>query len=152
MRISDWSSDVCALPILIDVRQVKTTSITGALSTRYGLTNHMELELRVPYSWISGDTVSREIFTGTAQDSVFNADGHGIGDIEFTARYQLPNSDHSRPYYVLWLRYKSRTGPDMFEVTTDCITRCVANATGHGLPLELPTGSGRASRRGRGDT
>src|SRR3546814_834869 len=130
---------------LIDVRQVKTTSITGALSTRYGLTNHMELELRVPYSWISGDTVSREIFTGTAQDSVFNADGHGIGDIEFTARYQLPNSDPSRPYYVLWLRYKSRTGTDLFEVTTDCITRCVANATGTGLPLELPTGSGFAA-------
>src|SRR3546814_1550934 len=95
----------------------------------------MELELRVPYSWSSGDTVSREIFTGTAQDSVFNADGHGIGDIEFTARYQLPNSDPSRPYYVLWLRYKSRTGTDLFEVTTDCITRCVANATGTGLPL-----------------
>src|SRR3546814_39111 len=105
----------------------------------------------VPYttlfrsSWISGDTVSREIFTGTAQDSVFNADGHGIGDIEFTARYQLPNSDPSRPYYVLWLRYKSRTGTDLFEVTTDCITRCVANATGTGLSLELPTGSGFAA-------
>src|SRR3546814_12813826 len=50
---------------LIDVRQVKTTSITGALSTRYGLTNHLELELRVPSSWIRGDTVRRAIFTGT---------------------------------------------------------------------------------------
>src|SRR3546814_2396108 len=58
---------------LIDVRQVKTSSITGPLSTRYGLTNHIELELRVPSSWISDDTVRRELFTGPAQASVFNA-------------------------------------------------------------------------------
>src|SRR3546814_12381950 len=53
---------------MIDVRQVKTKSITGALSTRYGLPNHKEMELRVPYSWISGEKVSRGIFTGTAQE------------------------------------------------------------------------------------
>ena len=47
-----------------------------------------------------------------------------------------------KPYYVGWLRYKARTGKDPFEVVTDCVTRCVANATGTGLPLELPTGSG----------
>jgi uncharacterized coiled-coil protein SlyX len=130
---------------LIDVRQVKTSSITAALAARYGVSNRFELELKVPYSWVNGDTVSREIFTGTAQDSVFNADGHGIGDIELTGRYQLPNAGPDHPYYVLWLRYKSRTGTDLFEVTTDCVTRCVANATGTGLPLELPTGSGFAA-------
>jgi hypothetical protein len=127
---------------LIDVRQVKTTSITAALTARYGLGNRFELEAKVPYSYVSGDTVSREIFTGTAQDSVFNADGHGLGDVELTGRYQLRNRGPDHPYYVLWLRYKSRTGRDLFEVTTDCVTRCVANATGTGLPLELPTGSG----------
>jgi len=130
---------------LIDVRQVKTSSITGALAGRYGVSNRLELELKVPYSWVYSDTVSREIFTGTAQDSVFNADGHGIGDVELTGRYQLPNAGPDHPYYVLWLRYKSRTGTDLFEVTTDCVTRCVANATGTGLPLELPTGSGFAA-------
>lgn len=130
---------------LIDVRQVKTTSGTAALAGRYGVSNRFELELKVPYTYVSGDTVSREIFTGAAQDSVFNADGRGLGDVEFTGRYQLPNKGPDRPFYVLWLRYKSRTGTDLFEVPTDCITRCVANATGTGLPLELPTGSGFAS-------
>lgn len=127
---------------LIDVRQVKTTSVTAALAGRYGVSNRFELELKVPYTYVNGDTVSREIFTGTAQDSVFNADGRGIGDVEFTGRYQLSNAGPDRPFYVLWLRYKSRTGRDLFKVTTDCVTRCVANATGTGLPLELPTGSG----------
>ncbi|GAB2506506.1 acetate kinase [Lysobacter humi (ex Lee et al. 2017)] len=127
---------------LIDVRQVKTTSTTVSLAGRYGLTNRMELEARVPYVHLNSDTVSREIFTGSAQDKVFNASGKGLGDVEVTARYQLNRGGIDKPFYVGWLRYKSRTGKDPFEVVTDCVTRCVANATGTGLPLELPTGSG----------
>src|SRR5690606_9102811 len=97
---------------------------------------------RLPYVYIDSDTVSREIFTGSAQDAVFDADGSGIGDAELTLRYQLNRGGPDRPFYVGWLRYKSRTGKDPFEIVTDCVTRCVANATGTGLPLELPTGSG----------
>nr|WP_229220102.1 hypothetical protein [Rugamonas fusca] len=41
------------------------------------------------------------------------------------------------------LRLKTRTGKDPFDVVTDCVTRCVGpDATGTGLPLQLPTGSG----------
>ena len=127
---------------LIDVRQVKTTSATAVLTARYGLGNRFEMEARLPYVYINSDTVSREIFTGTAVDRVFNANGSGMGDVEVTARYQLNHGGPDKPYYVAWLRYKSRTGTDLFEVTTDCVTRCIGNATGTGLPLELPTGSG----------
>lgn len=127
---------------LIDVRQVKTTTGTVALTGRYGLTNRLEVEARVPYVYTSSDTVSREIFTGSAVDKVFNASGDGIGDVEATARLQLNQGGPDKPFYVGWLRYKSSTGKDPFEVVTDCVTRCVANATGTGLPLELPTGSG----------
>ncbi len=127
---------------LIDVRQVKTTTTTAILAARYGVTNRLELEARVPYVHINSDTVSREIFTGSAQDKVFNASGKGLGDVEVTGRWQINQGGIDKPFYVGWLRYKSRTGKDPFEVVTDCVTRCVANATGTGLPLELPTGSG----------
>lgn len=127
---------------LIDARQVKTTTQTGALALRYGLSNRFELELRVPYAYAHTDTISREIFTGSATDKVFTASGHGIGDVEATARYQLNDGGADHPYYIGWLRFKSRTGRDPFEVTTDCVTRCVQNATGTGLPLQLPIGSG----------
>ncbi|GAP65164.1 conserved exported protein of unknown function [Mizugakiibacter sediminis] len=127
---------------LIDVREVKTTTLTAALTGRYGLTNRLEVELRVPYVHSSGDTVSREVFTGTAVDRVFHASGSDIGDAEFTVRYQLNRGDYEKPFYVGWVRFKSRTGRDPFEVTTDCVQRCVGNTTGTGLPLELPTGSG----------
>ena len=127
---------------LIDVRQVKTTGLTAALALRYGLGGRFELEAKAPFAYINGDTVSREIFTGSAQDKVFQADGKGLGDVEVTARYQLNRPAASGPFYVAWLRYKARNGRDLFEVVTDCVTRCVANATGTGLPLELPVGSG----------
>ena len=127
---------------LIDARQVKTTTQTGAVALRYGLSNRLEMELRIPYVYGHTDTISREIFTGSATDKVFTSSGHGIGDIEATARYQFNDGGADRPYYVGWLRFKSRTGRDPFEVTTDCVNRCVQNATGTGLPLQLPTGSG----------
>jgi TolA-binding protein len=127
---------------LIDVRQVKTTTAVATLTGRYGLSRRMEVEAKLPYVYIHSDTVSREIFTGSAQDRVFNARGNGMGDIEVTGRYQLNQGGADKPFYIAWLRYKSRTGRDLFEVTTDCVTRCVANTTGTGLPLDLPTGSG----------
>ncbi|KAF1722816.1 acetate kinase [Pseudoxanthomonas wuyuanensis] len=127
---------------LIDVRQVKTTTATATLTARYGLNNRFELEAKLPYVYVNSDTVSREIFTGSAVDNVFNANGNGIGDAEVTARYQINRGGPDKPFFVGWLRYKSRTGKDLFEVVTDCVTRCVANTTGTGLPLELPTGTG----------
>ncbi|MGN6789350.1 MAG: acetate kinase [Rhodanobacteraceae bacterium] len=127
---------------LIDVRQVRTTTQTATMTVRYGITNRMEAEVRVPYVDGHTDTISRELFTGSATDRVFTTSGKGIGDVEATLRYQFNNGGADRAYYVGWLRFKSRTGRDPFEVTTDCAQRCIQNTTGTGLPLEMPTGSG----------
>ncbi|SEP13387.1 hypothetical protein SAMN02800692_3871 [Luteibacter sp. UNC138MFCol5.1] len=127
---------------LVDVRQVKQTTQTGAIAFRYGLTNRMELEVRVPYVDVHTDTISREIFTGTATDRLFTTSGKGIGDVEATLRYQINDGGPDKPYYIGWFRAKSRTGRDPFEVTTDCVTRCIESFTGTGLPLRSPTGSG----------
>lgn len=127
---------------LIDVRQVRTTTQTAEMTVRYGITNRLEAEVRVPYVDGHTDTTSREIFTGSATDRVFTTNGKGIGDVEATLRYQFNNGGADRPYYVGWLRFKSRTGTDPFEVVTDCVQRCIQNTTGTGLPLEMPTGSG----------
>jgi len=127
---------------LIDVRTVRTTSQTTTLTARYGITNRFELEVRVPYVWTGSNIVTREIFTGTATNNVLSSSGSGLGDIEATARYQFNDGGADKPYYIGWFRFKSRTGTDPFDVTTDCVTRCVENVTGTGLPLELPTGSG----------
>src|SRR5450830_919070 len=128
---------------LVDVREVKRNTSTVALTGRYGLSSRAELELKVPYVYRSDSTVSREIFTGTGVDRVFDTSGRGVGDAELGIRYQLNDGGADRPYYVAGLRFKSRTGNDPFEVVTDCAHRCVGpNASGTGLPLNLPTGSG----------
>lgn len=127
---------------LIDVRQVKTSTYIAAMAFRYGITKRLEIEAKVPYVHASSDTVSREVFTGTAVDNAFNSSGSGLGDVEATLRYQLNYGNEKMPYFIGWLRYKSNTGKDPFEVVTDCVTRCVSNTTGTGLPLGMPTGTG----------
>jgi len=127
---------------LIDVREVKRNTMIPTITGRWGVTNKAELELKVPYVIRSDSTVSREIFTGSAVDNVFDTRGHGIGDVELALRYQLFSAKENWPYLVGGLRFKSRTGTDPFDVVTDCVTRCLGNTTGTGLPLEAPTGSG----------
>jgi hypothetical protein len=127
---------------LIDVREVRDTTQTAVLTGRYGITNRLELEVRVPYVDTHDDTVSRAVLTGSSEDSVFSSSGKGLGDIEATARYQINDGGADNAYYIGWFRFKSRTGTDPFQVVTDCVTRCVENLTGTGLPLQQPTGSG----------
>nr|WP_233556488.1 acetate kinase [Noviherbaspirillum sedimenti] len=135
---------------LIDVREVKRNTFTAALATRFGLTNRLEVEARIPYVYRSDSTVSREVGTGSANDTdrTFSASGRQIGDVELGMRYQLNDGGIDKPYYIGTLRFKSRTGRDPFEVVTDCVQRCVGNSSGTGLPLELPTGSGFYSLQG----
>ena len=127
---------------LIDVREIKRNTLTGAVTARYGLSNRFEIEGKVPYVYRSDATISREYIKGTALDSVFDAKGQALGDIEVAARYQLTNGSDTRPYLIGGLRFKARTGKDPFDVETDCITRCDGPDSGTGLPLQLPTGSG----------
>lgn len=128
---------------LVDVREIKRNSLTGALALRYGLTRRIELEAKLPYAYRSDSTVSREVFTGTAVERVFDTSGRSMGDAELAVRAQLNDGGPDLPYYVGALRLKTRTGRDPFDVVTDCSKRCAGdNATGTGLPLTLPTGSG----------
>ncbi len=127
---------------LIDVREVKRNTVTGALAARFGVTKRLELEVRAPYVYRSDATVSREIFQGAANERVFSSSGRHMGDLEIGARYQLNDGGVDKPFYIGALRLKSRTGTSPFEVVTDCAQRCVGNTTGTGLPLDLPSGSG----------
>jgi hypothetical protein len=127
---------------LVDVREVKRNTLTGALSMRYGASSRLEFEAKLPYVLRRDDTISREIFTGSATDSVFATSGRSLGDAEVGARYQINQPAEGLPYFVGSLRIKARNGKDPFEVVTDCASRCIGSTTGTGLPLSLPTGSG----------
>lgn len=128
---------------LVDVREVKRNTFTAALTGRLGVSNRLEAELKIPYVYRSDSSVSREVFTGTAVDRVFDTSGRAIGDAEYALRYQMNDGGADKPYFIGGMRFKFRTGRDPFSVVTDCLKRCIGeNVTGSGLPLDLPTGSG----------
>lgn len=123
---------------VVDIREVKRNTFTAGLTARYGLTNRFEIEAKIPYVHRSDTSVGREILQGTATDTVFEASGNGIGDIELTGRYQFNDGGLDKPYYVGSLRLKTRTGKDPFEIQT------LGSVGGlrDGVESELATGSG----------
>ena len=125
---------------LVDVREVKRSTYTAALATRWGAWDRVELEAKLPYVWRSDTSIGREVNqASTADTAAFGASGHGIGDAEVTARYQLNALRADEPVVVASLRAKTRTGRDPFEVTT---SRNVVGFRNDGIQQQLPTGSG----------
>ncbi|MGR2738573.1 transporter [Billgrantia sp. Q4P2] len=110
-------------------RDIWTASLTG----RLGVTDRLEMELKVPYVY-RDDTLRATV--PTVGDDSFDIDrdlsGNGLGDIEVTARYQLNRGQNGWPFFVGNLRYKSVTGDGPFDIARDS----------DGIEQELATGSG----------
>ncbi|MCE8036268.1 transporter [Halomonas sp. MCCC 1A11062] len=106
---------------------------TAALTGRLGVTDRLELELRVPYVY-RDDTLTATVPTIENQSPEIERDlsGNGLGDIELTARYQLNRGQGGWPFFVGNLRYKSVTGDGPFDIARDS----------QGIEQELATGSG----------
>ncbi|MXR36013.1 acetate kinase [Neisseriaceae bacterium B2N2-7] len=122
---------------LIDVRRVNRDSWIASVTGRYGLSNRLELEGRLPYVYQSEDAIRRPLATGSSQDEVFNTRGNGIGDLELGLRYQFNQPVDGGPYFIGSLRVKSATGKGPFDV--DYITDI---DKGIDYPKEQATGSG----------
>lgn len=117
----------------IDVREVDRNTLIAAVSARYGVTDHLEVGLRVPYVRRDDRTTTRPLAVSAEEDTIVNADGSGIGDVEMTLNYMFDQGRGDGPFYVGSLRVKSRTGTDPFESDVDAVT---------GLQTALPTGTG----------
>jgi hypothetical protein len=101
-----------------------------------------EVELKLPYVYRSDSTVSRELFTGTGVDRVFETSGAAWAmpswpRVTSSIRVAMTARITWRAAFQIAHRHRS------VRVVTDCTRRCVGpNASGTGLPLDLPTGSG----------
>lgn len=100
---------------VIDIRGVNDSTWIGAMTARYGMTNRLEFEVKVPYTYRTESTVIRPVGGGST-DVVFDTKGHGIGDIEIGARYQINETSTDTPYYIAGLRVKARNGTDPFSI------------------------------------
>ncbi|MEM7412626.1 MAG: transporter [Myxococcota bacterium] len=106
-------------------------SLIQSLTTRYGITNRFEVDLRVPVVWRK-ERVSNTIPDGMSSTFSDSIRAYDLGDIEFGAHYQINSGLDGMPYFIGNLRVKSNSGVGPFEVDRSTT----------GLEEELPTGSG----------
>ncbi|MBK1728763.1 hypothetical protein [Halorhodospira halophila] len=129
---------------LISVRQTQRESLTAALGLRYGLTDRLEVETRIPYVYREEQVREREILQSSDFAGIRDSDGYGLGDVEASLRYQLSSGRGDGAIFTGGLRVKSRTGRDPFEVETDEIPLDDGNSDARNISIysEQPTGSG----------
>ncbi len=117
---------------IVDAEDADRDTYTASLTGRYGLTNRIELEAKVPVIKRDDRLVSTIDVAGTPTDVTRDLDGSGVGDIELGAHYQINQGADGWPFFIGNLRYKSTTGDGPFDISRDA----------GGLETELPTGSG----------
>jgi LysM repeat protein len=103
---------------------------TESLTFRYGLTNRLELDARIPYisRWDRITGVAIDDSTATTRE----LRGNGLGDAEFGLHYQF-NNGIDFPYAIANMRVKTPTGEGPFDVARD---------PSSGVETELAVGSG----------
>jgi hypothetical protein len=114
---------------LIEVSEADRDTVEAALNLRYGITDRLEVEARVPYVFRSED-VTQSFITTVNQPTLNESNtGDNIGDVELALHYQIT----SAPVYTIAnVRMKAPTGTSPFDVDFDSL----------GRPTELATGSG----------
>lgn len=118
---------------IVNVRDVKRETETAALTGRFGLTDRIELEARVPYLRREDTTQTRQFLVPNTNDRFFNADGSDIGDIEVAGHYQINDGKNGWPFFIANLRFKTDTGTSPFDVPIN---------PRFNIPTQLPTGTG----------
>lgn len=116
----------------INVSKANHDVLTVANTFRYGVTNRLELETRIPFVYAHDETTARPLNTGSSSDTITSASGANLGDIEVAAHYQLNNGQGGWPYFVGNLRFKTTTGTDPFSLPVNS----------DGVPTKSATGSG----------
>lgn len=116
----------------ISESDIRNDTVMPALTGRYGITNRLEAEVKVPYvaRWnTETDTSKAESNPFTNQTST---SGNGIGDVEAALHYQINDGLEDWPVFVANFRYKSNTGTGPFDVPFNS----------QGLPTQQATGTG----------
>lgn len=117
---------------LIEAGDADRDSVVGTLAARYGLTNRMEIEARVPYVY-RHDRITTVAAADRAVTRTLELEASDLGDVEISGRYQLNNGDNGWPIFVAGLRLKSDTGVGPYDVDFDDFAVARGLATGSGF-------------------
>lgn len=114
----------------IEATDTDRRALTESLTAKYGITNRLEIDARVPY--VSRKDRISGVAIDDATTTIRDLEGSGLGDVEMGLHYQL-NDGVKLPYTIANMRVKAPTGTGPFDV---------ARNPDNGIETELATGSG----------
>ncbi len=115
----------------IDANTTNHTESVAMETLRYGLFPRFEVEALIPYVY-GTDRVTEAVQRDQQVTQTSLLRGSGLGDVEFTGRYQITDGRNGWPILVGNLRIKPPTGTGPFDLKYDQF----------GAAETLPTGSG----------
>ena len=115
----------------IEAEEATRNFVEASLTTRLGLTDRLEMSVRVPGVY-RDDDVSFLIPGVIDPAESRSLDALGLGDVEASLHYQLNRIRPRSPIFVANLRGRFPTGTGPFEIERDS----------DGIETELPTGGG----------
>lgn len=127
---------------VFDINQSRQDVLTAAGVARYGVTNRLEVNARVPYVYRSDASVLAPVANpmspnaGQTDTPVKNG---GLGDIDFGVRYQFTDGRAGFPYLIGGLQIVAPSGTDPFTVPRDSLGNALKAATGAGFWGVSPT-------------
>ncbi|MGF1687126.1 transporter [Photobacterium japonica] len=121
---------------LIRASDIDRTTLTFGLTGRYGITNRLEVEARVPWVYRSDSIFERELQQGVPSDTLRTVEGSDIGDIEAAFKYQI--NMENPPYWIAGLRFKTTTGTSPYDVPINDLSDFEELPTGSGFPSIEP--------------
>lgn len=120
-----------------NINESRQDIITASAALRYGLTDRLELGVRLPFVQRWDTSVLVPVQGSTNNDAAREIDsstqGNGIGDIEMSARYQILTGRRGLPYLVGNLQVVAPTGSDPFSIRRLATGEATRAATGAGF-------------------
>lgn len=124
----------------INVQRIEANYEYMNMVLRYGVTNRLEVNLKIPVVYASGSTTTQPLGPN-AQVFSPGASAFNIGDIQMGASYQINSGNDGWPIFLGNVIFKTTTGTSPFSVpiytTNDPNGLYIA-----GIEKTLPTGTG----------
>lgn len=116
----------------VQANEAVRNTIVPTATLRYGLTNRIELEARLPYLFRSDRVEVVKQREGSITRALHLSEQH-VGDAELALRYQLNRASGERPIWIASLRVKMPTGKGPFDIPFDESGVAQGLATGSGF-------------------
>jgi len=128
---------------LFDINQSRQDVLTASGSLRYGVSNKLEVGVRVPFVHRTDTEILAPVQGSTNNDPARTVDGsaraNNIGDVEVNARYQLTSARGGWPFLIAGLQGVVPTGSDPFKIPRNDVGTPREAATGSGFYVVAPT-------------